>query len=100
MLGAAHPRRVGLQQGLDHPQIQSAPPPPALTPVKPRSPPATPATPAPGPLTWAHMRHQHLGLGVELDLLHHGALHTQQPMPYLSRKHAVLLTCGFLPSQA
>src|SRR5262249_13863267 len=97
VLGAVHPRRVGLQEHLDHPQVQRPPPPPALTLVKPAGPAGAPAPPLPGALAGTYMGYQSPGLVVELDPLHHGVFDTEQPVPYLSRKHAVLLTCGFEP---
>jgi hypothetical protein len=83
MLGAAHPRRVGLQLHLDRTQVQSTPPPASLSTVIGRRP--TPTPPAPGtrprPDPGAHMRHQDLLVLVELDMVDDRLLDPQQGAP-------------------
>ena len=86
VLGAAHPRRIGLQHHLHGAPIQAPPPAPTLTPVIPGRPAPAAATAAPRRASRPHPRHHQLGavspLLVELDALDHRVLiDTQQPTP-------------------
>ena len=81
MLGAAHPRRVGLQERPDQAQVQGPPPPPAFALVIARA--ALPAatTPALGGLPGSHRHHDGLLGLVELDAFHDDLHQPEQPSP-------------------
>ena len=86
VIGAVHPRRLGLQHHLHRAPIQATPPARARTAVIPGRPAPTAATPTRDPTARAHPRHyQRLAVGVfllELDVFNHGALvDTQQRTP-------------------
>src|SRR5450759_246372 len=70
MLGAAHPRRVGLQERPDQAQVQGSPPPPAFALFIAGA--ALPAatTPALGRLPGPHRHHDGLLSIVEIHALH------------------------------
>lgn len=81
VLGAGHPRRVGLDHRLHRAQIQRPPAASSLTRVVP---PAAPLTHSTAPRSGAGRpdpTDQHLGVPVELDSLHDGLLHTEKGMP-------------------
>jgi len=90
VLGAVHPRGIGLQHDLHRAPIQAPPPAGALTPVIPGSPTTTQSAATRNPTSGPHPRHhQRAATGVisvleplgflELDVLDHGALvDTQQ----------------------
>jgi hypothetical protein len=69
MLGAVHPRRIGLQPHRDRPEVQGPPPPASLTPVVPRPPTPERTTTAPARPPGTHTRDQLAGILVELDAL-------------------------------
>src|SRR5450759_919189 len=81
MLGAAHPRRVGLQERPDQAQVQRSPPSAARTLVITGA--ALPAatTPALGRLPGPHRHHDGLLGLVELDVLHDDLHQPEQPSP-------------------
>ena len=81
MLGAAHPRRVGLHKRPHHPEVQGAPAASALTLVIPGA--AALAHPAAAPTASGGPHHgdDRVAVLVVQDLLDHGVLDTQQPLP-------------------
>ena len=93
VLGALHPRRLGLEEALHRPQIERPPPPPALTPVIPRSPRTAPPTPALRVTTRPDPR-DHRALLVLLVLLdrldHRRPVDTEHTPPYIDAEHAAL----------
>jgi hypothetical protein len=81
MLQTADPGRVGLQVGADHAEIQRAPAPPPLAPVKAGAARAALAAAALDALAWPYRDHNRLGVGVELHPLDDRLLDTEQPGP-------------------
>ena len=81
MLGAGHPRRVGLDHRLHRAQIQRPPAASSFTGVVP---PAAALADSTAPCSGAGRpdpTDQHLGVLVELDSLHDGLLRTEKGMP-------------------
>lgn len=78
---AGHPRRVGLQHGLDQPKVQGPPAPPALSLAL--APAALAALPTTTTLTRVrpHISHQQLLGFVILDPVDAGLLNPEQPRP-------------------
>ena len=95
MLGATDPGRVGLDEALDHPQIEVPPASPPRPAVVAGAPP--PALAAPSLIAPAEANCHHQGRQLPLlvllagDLLHDRPLDAQQPRPYPSLSHAVSL---------
>jgi hypothetical protein len=81
MLGAGHPRGVGLQHRPDRAQVQPTPPAAALAGVVTGTATTTYPAPAACPARGPHMSHQQLRVLVELDPLDDRLLDAQQATP-------------------
>jgi len=81
MLGAGHPRRVGLDHRLHRAQIQSPPASPSLTGVIPAAAALTDPTAEGSGAGRPDPTHQYLGILVELHCLHDRLHHTEKGMP-------------------
>jgi hypothetical protein len=82
MLATLHPRRLGLQPGLDRAEIQRPPPTPlTATLVITPTPPQTAATPPPLPRHRTHRGHDVALVLVELDVLDDRLLDPENSTP-------------------
>ena len=85
---AANPGRVGLQEHPHHAKVKPTPAAPALTLVIARAAALTDRTAPPAAAGRPHHSDHRVGLLVEHDLLDHGVLDAQQPLPYSCGSHA------------
>jgi hypothetical protein len=86
---ATNPGRVGLQEHPHHAKVQPTPAAPALALVIARAAALTDRTAPPAAAGGPHHGDHRVSVLVEDDLLDHGVLDTQQPLPYPCRSHAV-----------
>ena len=86
---AANPGRVGLQEHPHHAKVKPTPAAPALALVIARAAALTGRTAPPAAAGRPHHSDHRVGLLVEHDLLDHGVLDAQQPLPYSCGSHAV-----------
>ena len=85
---AANPGRVGLQEHPHHAKVKPTPAAPALALVIARAAALTDRTAPPAAAGRPHHSDHRVGLLVEHDLLDHGVLDAQQPLPYSCGSHA------------
>jgi len=97
VLGAAHPRRVSLQERLGRAEVQRPPTAAALTLVIAGAALPAASTPSLGRFPGSHRDHHGLLVLVELDAFHDGLAQPQQLSPYPCRTHAVPLHLRFQP---
>ena len=97
VLGAGHPRCIGLQEGPERAQVQRPPPPSALALVIARAPPPAHPTPTPGAFTGPNPGDQGLLVTVELHPFDQRLLDAQQGCVDRGLAHVVSPFIGSRP---
>jgi hypothetical protein len=95
VLGAAHPRGVGLEEALHRPEVDSPPVPPTFPLVITGSTHSAAPTSTLGGAAETYVDHHSFRLLVEVDLLDHRCpVDTEHTTPYVGTEHAILLAAN------